>query len=174
MENDLLDDGILALKNKFDYPFFLVVIALLNVVFTIITYMAIKPKIGNVVEEPLILLVNSEACVALSQASNWVLLTLLYDILQSFWKAIKEGSFWTWGLNVFLWLATSTVVVFFVTILIFIPRIIFLSLMFVIDSLLQTNFELEGIASSPLYLLTTIVFTTGILCYYNSNQQTES
>jgi hypothetical protein len=165
MENDLLDDGVIEIKSKSDYPFFILVIGFLNIVLTVAAYLLVDSKISNL--ENSIMIFTSEAFLAFFQGITWAGLMLVYDIFQAFLVAIKERALWKWVEHVCLWLGISSIVIFFMSILILILRGVFLALVFVVGSLLQPNFELEGIALSVPYLLGTIVFTTGILCYYN-------
>ena len=164
MENDLLDDSGLGQDNRFNYPFHLIIVALLTVVLTCLAYSGHRTATMTVVE--------SEGTLALLQASYWILLMLVVDLIKALKKAIKEQYLLRWGVNAVLWFLTSIVVIFFVAILILIPRLIFIAMVFMITSVSQVSFE--NIVLSTPYLLFTIVFITGILCYYNRNQQTES
>jgi hypothetical protein len=164
MENDLLDDDLLGQDNRLSNPLYLIIVALLNVVLTCLAYSGHKTESMGVLE--------SEGTLVLIQASYWVLLMLLVDIIKAFKKAINEQELLQWGVNAFLWFLVSFVVIFFVAMLLFIPRIIFIVIVFMITSVSQVNFE--SIVLSTPYILFTIIFITGILYYYNYNQQTES
>ena len=160
MENDLLDDELLGEYNKLKHPVYLIIVALLNVVLTCLAYSGHKTDSMGVLE--------SEGALLLIQASYWVLLMLVVDII----KAFKEQELLQWAVNAFLWFLVSFVVIFFVSMLLFIPRVIFIAIIFMITSVSQVNFE--NIVLSTPYILFTIIFITGILYYYNYNQQTES
>ena len=160
MENDLLDDELLGEYNKLKHPVYLISVALLNVVLTCLAYSGHKTDSMGVLE--------SEGALLLIQASYWVLLMLVVDII----KAFKEQELLQWAVNAFLWFLVSFVVIFFVSMLLFIPRVIFIAIIFMITSVSQVNFE--NIVLSTPYILFTIIFITGILYYYNYNQQTES
>lgn len=160
MENDLLDDELLEQYHKLKHSISLIIVALLNVVLTYLAYSGHKTESMGVLE--------SEGALLLIQASYWVLLMLVVDII----KAFKEQELLQWAVNAFLWFLVSFVVIFFVSMLLFIPRVIFIAIIFMITSVSQVNFE--NIVLSTPYILFTIIFITGILYYYNYNQQTES
>lgn len=157
IENDLLDDEGLGQETTFKDPFYFTIIAFLNVVLTCLAYSGHRTADMTVVE--------SEGILVLLQSSYWVLLVLLVDIGKSFLKAIKEQELLRWGVNVVLWLLVSILVIFFVAMLLLIPRVIFIVMVFMITSLSQVNFE-NMVLSTP-YLLFTIVFITGLLFFYN-------
>lgn len=166
MEIDLLDDGSIEEKTKANYPFYLLIIGVLNIVLTFWAYCGFEFR--STLEG----IIGSEGSLALIQASYWILLMLIVDIVQAFRKVLKEGGFFQWILNVFLWGLGSVIVIFFVTVLIFIPRLLFVLLVFGITSLSQANFE--AIVLSVPYVLFTVVFIAGMLIYYNKSQPIEN
>lgn len=172
MEDELLDNGIAEVKPKFNYPFYLFVVGFLNIALTIVLYTSTSSLVSS--RNDLMRVLTSESYIAFIQAGTWVLLLLILDSAQAFLKVKTKAEWIQWVGNIVVWWLSSFVVIFFVTLLILIPRIIFLGAVFLIGSLLITNFEIEGIALSALYLLFTIVVTTGWLCYYSKNQRTES
>lgn len=169
MENDLLDDIDLEQELKIKYPVYFIVIAIFNVVLTFWAYTGIYSKING---EASMAIVESEGSLAFIQAIYWVLLVLLIDIGEAFQKAIKERKFLKKSLDILGWLLVSIPVIFFVTALILIPRIIFILIIFTITSVSEVNFE--SIVLSTPYVLFTIFFITGILFLYHKPLQTES
>lgn len=167
MKVDVLDDGEIEEQYKANYPFYLFVVGFLNIVFTFLAYGGLKLMDGTLS----IRVIESEGTLALIQASYWMLLMLVVDIIQAFRKVLKEGGFFKFILNVFLWILGSVFVTFFVTVLIFIPRLLFTLLVFGITSLSQVDFE-PIILSVP-YVLFTIVFIAGGLVYCNKSPSKE-
>jgi hypothetical protein len=162
MENNLLDDDLLGQEHKINYPFYLLVIALLNIILTVLAYSGFYPQINRLES---MAVVESEGSLALIQATYWVFLMLFVDLVQAFKKAIKEKGLLRWGVHSFFLFLGSIGVIFLLTILILIPRAFFIVIVFIITSVSKVNFE--SIVLSMPYLLFTIVFITGILFFYN-------
>lgn len=169
MENGFLDDVDLGQEPTIKHPGYFIVIAIFNVVLTFWAYTGIYPKINR---EASMAIVESEGSLAFIQAIYWVLLVLLIDIGEAFQKAIKERKFLKRSLVILGWLLFSIPVIFFITALILIPRIIFILIIFAITSVSKVNFE--SIVLSTPYVLFTIFFITGILFLYHKPRQTES